>query len=100
MLAMGVIWSFCLVKATFAQEAATPVAPETPTAQAPAPSEPDSSPENSGAPAPKAAVKKRSRQGTREKEAEGTEAPNRFEGDNVIKSQYQRGGQPLEVDPD
>ncbi len=36
----------------------------------------------------------------REKEAEGTEAPNRFEADPVIKSQYRLNGQPLEVDPD
>jgi hypothetical protein len=37
---------------------------------------------------------------TREKEAEGTEAPNRFEADTVLKSQYRLDGQPLEVDPD
>ena len=34
------------------------------------------------------------------KEAEGTEAPNRFEGDPIIKSKYQLNGEPLEVDPD
>jgi hypothetical protein len=37
---------------------------------------------------------------TREKETEGTQAPNRFEADTVIKSKYQLDGQPLEVDPD
>jgi hypothetical protein len=36
----------------------------------------------------------------REKETEGTEAPNRFEADTVIKSQYKLNGEPLEVDPD
>lgn len=36
----------------------------------------------------------------REKEAEGTKAPDRFEADTVIKSKYQHNGQPLEVDPD
>ncbi len=37
---------------------------------------------------------------TREKEAEGSQAPNRFEADSVIKSRYQLDGEPLEVDPD
>ncbi len=36
----------------------------------------------------------------REKEAEGSQAPNRFEMDPVIKSKYQSNGVPLEVDPD
>lgn len=36
----------------------------------------------------------------REKEAEGTEAPNRFENDTIIKSHYEYNGQPLEVDTD
>jgi len=31
---------------------------------------------------------------------EGTEAPNRFEADPVIKSRYESGGRSLEVDPD
>lgn len=37
---------------------------------------------------------------TREKETEGTEAPDRFEADTVIKSQYRQGDEQLEVDPD
>lgn len=37
---------------------------------------------------------------TSEKEAEGSQAPNRFEADSVIKSRYQLDGEPLEVDPD
>jgi hypothetical protein len=37
---------------------------------------------------------------TREKEAEGTEARDRFKADTVIKSKYKLDGQPLEVDPD
>lgn len=36
----------------------------------------------------------------REKEAEGTQAPNRFESDNIIKSKYELNGQALEVDTD
>ena len=36
----------------------------------------------------------------REKETEGTEAPNRFKTDTIIRSQYQLDGKPLEVDPD
>jgi hypothetical protein len=36
----------------------------------------------------------------REKEAEGTQAPNRFDADMVTKSQYEYHGQPLEVDTD
>ena len=37
---------------------------------------------------------------TREKDADGTEAPDRFEADTVIKSQYKLNGEQLEVDPD
>lgn len=37
---------------------------------------------------------------TRETEAEGSEAPRRFEGDPIIKSRYEHNGEPLEVDPD
>lgn len=36
----------------------------------------------------------------REKEAEGSEALNRFEADTVIRSQYKLNGEPLQVDPD
>lgn len=36
----------------------------------------------------------------REKEAEGTQAPNHFEADPILKSKYLHEGQPLEVDPD
>ena len=35
-----------------------------------------------------------------EKDAEGTEAADRFEADTVIKSKYKLDGQSLEVDPD
>ena len=34
----------------------------------------------------------------REKEAEGTQAPNRFDTDTIIKSKYELNGQSLEVD--
>ena len=40
------------------------------------------------------------RQGPVIKDAEGTEAPNRFEAETVIKSRYKLDGKPLEVDPD
>jgi hypothetical protein len=33
-------------------------------------------------------------------ETDGTTAPNRFEADTVIKSQYKHEGEQLEVDPD
>lgn len=36
----------------------------------------------------------------REKEAEGSEAADRFEANTVIKSRYQLDGESLEVDPD
>lgn len=36
----------------------------------------------------------------REKETEGTEAPDRFQADAVIKSEYELDGKKLEVDPD
>jgi hypothetical protein len=36
----------------------------------------------------------------REKEAEGTEAADRFEAHTVIKSKYSLNGESLEVDPD
>jgi hypothetical protein len=52
--------------------------------------------EGDSAPAPKSA--KRVTKG--EKETDGTTAPNRFEADTVIKSQYKLNGEPLEVDPD
>ncbi len=34
------------------------------------------------------------------KQAEGTQAPNKFEADPVLKSRYQVEGRSLEVDPD
>ncbi len=37
---------------------------------------------------------------SREKDTEGSEAPERFEADTVIKSKYSLHGEPLEVDPD
>jgi hypothetical protein len=35
-----------------------------------------------------------------QKETEGSEAPERFEADTILKSPYSLDGQPLEVDPD
>ena len=37
---------------------------------------------------------------TREKEAEGTQAPNRFDADIIFKSKYELNGKLLEVDTD
>ena len=37
---------------------------------------------------------------TREKDAEGTQAPHRFDQETIIKSQYELDGQALEVDTD
>jgi hypothetical protein len=44
--------------------------------------------------------KKKKERVVREKEAEGTKAPNRFDTDNIIKSKYEFHGQSLEVDTD
>lgn len=52
----------------------------------------------SKATAPSAQPKRGKRPG--EKETDGSQAPNRFEADTVIKSKYRVDGQPLEVDPD
>jgi hypothetical protein len=55
-----------------------------------------------GTPEPTAQVshKKRKVKHASDKETDGTEAPNRFEADTVIQSQYQLHGEHLEVDPD
>jgi hypothetical protein len=34
------------------------------------------------------------------RQAEGSQAPNKFEADPVVQSKYQLNGRPLEVDPD
>ncbi len=59
----------------------------------------DFAPESKPRPAQVKHVKKKGKR-VREKEAEGTEAPDRFKADTVIKSQYKLHGEPLEVDPD
>jgi hypothetical protein len=61
-------------------------------AGSPTSDQPTPSPKNSASPT---GVKR-----TREKEAEGTEARDRFKADTVIKSKYKLDGEPLEVDPD
>ena len=53
-----------------------------------------------GAPVPQKKRTPKGRRGVDRKETEGTTAPNRFEADTVIKSQYKLNGEPLEVDPD
>jgi hypothetical protein len=101
-------WLFPILLATsaaLADEAATPVTPAAPAATPAAaavetPSEPNPAPTSDSTAAPVAKPRSKVRRGAREKEAEGTQAPNRFEADTVIKSQYKLDGQPLEVDPD
>ncbi|HLE00430.1 MAG TPA: hypothetical protein VJB59_09225 [Bdellovibrionota bacterium] len=73
--------------------AADPVAPAAPPQAQPA--KPDSETRT-----PKKTKKPGKAKRTRDREAEGTEAPDRFEADTVIKSQYQLNGEYLEVDPD
>jgi hypothetical protein len=68
---------------------------------APALAEPEPSPVPVEAAPPQAKQKPRKGKRAREvKEAEGTEAPGRFEADTVIKSRYELNGKSLEVDPD
>jgi hypothetical protein len=52
------------------------------------------------APSPAETRRPRSARKDSGKDAEGTAAPNRFEAETVIKSQYTLDGKPLEVDPD
>ena len=63
------------------------------------PVQPRASDEPVSSPSPRP---KRSAKGkvTRDKDAEGTEARDRFQADTVIKSKYEADGEPLEVDPD
>ena len=58
---------------------------------------PSPAPTSTTSPAPESSPGRRR---LRDKEAEGSKAPNRFEADTVLKSQYTLDGQPLEVDPD
>jgi hypothetical protein len=62
-------------------------------AQAPLPASPL-------APSPTSTRRPRDTKRDSGKDAEGTAAPNRFEAETVIKSQYTLDGKPLEVDPD
>ena len=43
---------------------------------------------------------KKGKRAPREREADGTQAPNRFDQDLIIKSRYELNGQSLEVDTD
>jgi hypothetical protein len=61
---------------------------------------PSSSPSPVTTPMIKDLKKSKGKKTRREKEAEGTEAADRFEADVVIKSQYKLDGKSLEVDPD
>lgn len=78
-----------------AQALAEPAADSAPAAGEPAG---DAAPAPADAPESAPVTSKGKR--IREKEAEGSQAPNRFDGDPVIKSKYELNGQPLEVDPD
>lgn len=96
-----------IVSSVFAQEAAVDRAPvETPPAQ-PAESTPVSSsnsgtlPQSDPSPVPaKPGALRPGKKVYREKEAEGSEARNKFTADPVVKSQYRFNGQALEVDTD
>ncbi len=68
-------------------------------AQEPQPPAAQSQDEEGDGASPKKKTSK-GRRGVDRKETEGTTAPNRFEADTVIKSQYKLNGEPLEVDPD
>ncbi len=73
----------------------TPSPAPTPTATTGAQVASSSAEESQGADAQgDAPVRRRARQ------AEGSQAPNKFEADPVLKSQYQVEGRNLEVDPD
>jgi hypothetical protein len=63
---------------------------------------PSSSPQGIPQASPSAKPSQKSQKGKRirEKEAEGSEAADRFQADTVIKSRYELNGQSLEVDPD
>jgi len=78
---------------TLVARAADPVTPAAPPQAPPAKLD-------SAAKTPKKTKKPGKAKRTRDREAEGTEAPDRFEADTVIKSQYQLNGEYLEVDPD
>src|SRR4051794_24719745 len=84
-----------------ADDASAPAAaaPATDAASAPAASSAEAGGDGDES-APVVKKPRKGRRGGREKEAEGTQAPNRFEADTVIKSQYKLDGQLLEVDPD
>ncbi len=49
---------------------------------------------------PSPAHLKKGKRAPREREADGTQAPNRFDQDLIIKSRYELNGQSLEVDTD
>jgi hypothetical protein len=79
-----------------AEDAAAPASsPEAPATSESAPPPQSSAP----VPATKAKAAPKGKR-YREKEAEGTEAPDRFEANTVIKSKYTLEGRTLEVDPD
>jgi hypothetical protein len=84
----------------WAEEGAPGTSPSAPSAVQPAQAARAESPAQ-----PPVVKKKSARPGAkgkrpREKDAEGSEAADRFEADTVIKSKYRLNGEPLEVDPD
>src|SRR6185295_5184196 len=95
---IGLLW--LLGTPVFAEEP-PPAAEPAPAAESPAapPAAEFSGESEEDQPKPKA---KKSSKGKRrsEKDAEGTQAPDRFEADTVPKSRYQLNGEHLEVDPD
>ncbi len=87
------------------QPQSQPASPPAPAAQAGGPpailtNEPAAAPSHPVEEKPASTkTRTRGRRGV-EKETEGTEAPDRFEADTVIKSKYEYNGKALEADPD
>ena len=97
---INILVGLACVSSVFAQEGATESPPaevqglseaETPTSETPASEVPVQVPRKS---------KKARGNIKREKEAEGTKAPNRFDSEAIIKSRYELNGKFLEVDTD
>ncbi len=93
---MGWVVALLLSSVVWAQEAP----PADTSASAAAETTPAEGEESDGGDDDAPVVVERKVKRVREKEADGSQAPNRFTGDPVIRSRYQLNGQSLEVDPD
>lgn len=97
----GLVISLLLAGAAHAEEPLTEPT-QAPTSAAPTtiPGAPTATPVPKVSPSPRLTESPPTKRIYREKEAEGSEARNRFTTDPVVKSQYRVNGQALEVDPD